>query len=181
MRTFGWSPTEEELKDLVNVIDQVTLWICLGLSLKYFYRELSSKWFNQSFIWLTGWERGHQLQWVCVANDKVYICKISRWFSSLENNSSLWVCYLSSREFKDSDIEGDIREAFRVFDKEGNGFISTQDLIEVDNEHYRNHNHEKKNHRRWKYHCHIHKTCDDGSLSAKQALQKTFFCQTWAS
>jgi Ca2+-binding EF-hand superfamily protein len=22
MRTFGWSPTEEELKDLVNVIDQ---------------------------------------------------------------------------------------------------------------------------------------------------------------
>ena len=35
------------------------------------------------------------------------------------------------REFKDSDIEGDIREAFRVFDKEGNGFISTQDLMEV--------------------------------------------------
>ena len=25
MRTFGWSPTEEELKDLVNVIDQVSL------------------------------------------------------------------------------------------------------------------------------------------------------------
>ena len=22
MRTFGWSPTEEELKDMVNVIDQ---------------------------------------------------------------------------------------------------------------------------------------------------------------
>ena len=37
------------------------------------------------------------------------------------------------REFKDSDIEGDIREAFRVFDKEGNGFISTQDLMEVSN------------------------------------------------
>ena len=37
----------------------------------------------------------------------------------------------SAREFKDSDIEGDIREAFRVFDKEGNGFISTQDLMEV--------------------------------------------------
>ena len=35
------------------------------------------------------------------------------------------------REFRDSDIEGDIREAFRVFDKEGNGFISTQDLMEV--------------------------------------------------
>ena len=47
--------------------------------------------------------------------------------------------FLHQREFKDSDIEGDIREAFRVFDKEGNGFISTQDLIEVDNEHYHHH------------------------------------------
>ena len=32
------------------------------------------------------------------------------------------------REFKDSDLEEDIREAFRVFDKEGNGFISTHGL-----------------------------------------------------
>ena len=24
MRTFGWAPTDEELKDLVNVIDQVS-------------------------------------------------------------------------------------------------------------------------------------------------------------
>ena len=29
------------------------------------------------------------------------------------------------RDFKDSDIEDEIREAFRVFDKEGNGFIPT--------------------------------------------------------
>ena len=38
---------------------------------------------------------------------------------------------LSSREFKDADIEDEIREAFRVFDKEGNGFITTPDLMEV--------------------------------------------------
>ena len=82
--------------------------------------------------------------------------------------------FLHQREFKDSDIEGDIREAFRVFDKEGNGFISTQDLIEVDNEHNRHHHHEKKNHQRWKYHRHICKTRDDGSSSAKRALQDTF-------
>ena len=36
-----------------------------------------------------------------------------------------------SREFKDSDIEEEVREAFRVFDKEGNGFITTTDLAEV--------------------------------------------------
>ena len=29
------------------------------------------------------------------------------------------------REFKDSDVEEEIREAFKVFDKEGNGFISS--------------------------------------------------------
>merc|ERR1712130_115430 len=75
MRTFGWSPTEEELKDLGNVIDQQ----------QDGNGDIS---FNE-FVWLM------------------------------------------TREFKDSDIEGDIREAFRVFDKEGNGFISTQDLMEV--------------------------------------------------
>ena len=33
MRTFGWAPTDEELKDLVNVIDQVGLlqYTCLVL------------------------------------------------------------------------------------------------------------------------------------------------------
>ena len=38
---------------------------------------------------------------------------------------------LFHREFKDSDVEDEIREAFRVFDKEGNGFISTAELAEV--------------------------------------------------
>ena len=32
------------------------------------------------------------------------------------------------RDFKDADIEDEIREAFRVFDKEGNGFIPTPGL-----------------------------------------------------
>ena len=39
--------------------------------------------------------------------------------------------FLFPREFKDSDVEDEIREAFRVFDKEGNGFISTAELAEV--------------------------------------------------
>ena len=36
-----------------------------------------------------------------------------------------------SREFHDADIEEEIREAFRVFDKEGNGFISSAELATV--------------------------------------------------
>ena len=39
--------------------------------------------------------------------------------------------FFPPREFKDSDVEDEIREAFRVFDKEGNGFISTAELAEV--------------------------------------------------
>ena len=40
------------------------------------------------------------------------------------------------REFKDEDIEEEIREAFRVFDKDGNGFITTPDLMEVQSGRY---------------------------------------------
>ena len=47
MRTFGWSPTEEELKDMVNVIDQDG------------DGDIS---FNE-FVWLmTRWERPENTQ-----------------------------------------------------------------------------------------------------------------------
>ena len=36
-----------------------------------------------------------------------------------------------SREIYDNDVEQEIREAFRVFDAEGNGFISTSELADV--------------------------------------------------
>ena len=36
-----------------------------------------------------------------------------------------------TREIHDGDIEEEIREAFRVFDKEGHGFIPVPDLTEV--------------------------------------------------
>ena len=36
-----------------------------------------------------------------------------------------------SREIHDNDIEEEIREAFRVFDREGHGFITVPDLTHV--------------------------------------------------
>ncbi|CAH2224281.1 calmodulin [Pelobates cultripes] len=38
---------------------------------------------------------------------------------------------LMARKMKDTDTEEEIREAFRVFDKEGNGFISAAELRHV--------------------------------------------------
>ena len=35
------------------------------------------------------------------------------------------------REYKDNEVEEEVREAFRVFDREGNGYITTQELFEV--------------------------------------------------
>ena len=49
----------------------------------------------------------------------------------LKYYTTCFVLFWIFREFHDSDIEEEIREAFRVFDKEGNGFISTLELSAV--------------------------------------------------
>ena len=41
------------------------------------------------------------------------------------------IMFFIIREIHDGDIEEEIREAFRVFDKEGHGFIPVPDLTEV--------------------------------------------------
>ena len=45
-------------------------------------------------------------------------------FESLLTALACILYLVNCREINDTDIEEDIREAFRVFDKEGNGFIS---------------------------------------------------------
>lgn len=67
--------------------------------------------------WSRRWWR-HQLQRICLADDQVRQKKWA-WANSF------------SREFKDSEIEDEIREAFKVFDKEGNGFVKTAGLREL--------------------------------------------------
>merc|ERR1712012_93328 len=73
MRTFGWTPTESELQELICEIDQDG------------NGEIS---FNE-FVWLM------------------------------------------TRDLHDDEIEDEIREAFRCFDKDGHGFIPVTDLSRV--------------------------------------------------
>ena len=63
--------------------------------------------------------RGHQLQRVCVADDQV----------TMHHRSATFVTFTLIRDFNDGDIEDEIREAFRMFDKEGNGFITSGGTI----------------------------------------------------
>ena len=46
--------------------------------------------------------------------------------NSLETyDESIMIYYYLARDFNDSDIEDEIKDAFRMFDKDGNGFISS--------------------------------------------------------
>merc|ERR1711936_1370235 len=47
---------------------------------------------------------------------------------SISFNEFVW---LMTKEIHDNDIEEEIREAFRVFDREGHGFIPVPDLTHV--------------------------------------------------
>ena len=40
-------------------------------------------------------------------------------------------CTLMARKMKDTDSEEELKEAFRVFDKDGNGFISAAELRHI--------------------------------------------------
>ena len=40
-------------------------------------------------------------------------------------DESIMIYYYLARDFNDSDIEDEIKDAFRMFDKDGNGFISS--------------------------------------------------------
>ena len=139
MRTFGWTPSDEELKDMVSVIDQVqyhhrkykqtknsfsfyedgvkssedqAVFCCCIRTINENLKESS---ISQNDCTNSGWRWGHQFQRVCLVDDQVRI------------EPTAPFCWQNShfREFKDSEIEDEIREAFKVFDKEGNGFVKT--------------------------------------------------------
>ena len=73
MRTFGWSPSEGELQELVGEIDQVLLFNNI------IPVQLSTPPFSLWDLWLClkirffakGWKWLYHLQWICLAYDQV--------------------------------------------------------------------------------------------------------------
>ena len=116
MRTFGWAPTEGELQELVGEIDQVG---ARKKILRFFKTSLLAKdgngciTFNE-FVWLM---TRFQIQKLEIYSKVLFII------------TPIYLFII--REIHDGDIEEEIREAFRVFDKEGHGFIPVPDLTEV--------------------------------------------------
>ena len=60
------------------------------------------------------------------------VCRCSIWLSWSQSKVKSPNQYaINTREIHDNDIEEEIREAFRVFDREGHGFITVPDLTHV--------------------------------------------------
>ena len=66
------------------------------------------------------WEQRNSFKVFLSGNSRILISK-KRWELHFKNVKSLQV----------DQYEEQVREAFRVFDKEGNGFITSSDLTEV--------------------------------------------------
>ena len=95
MRTFGWTPSDEELKDMVSVIDQVqyhhkkykqtknsvsfyedgvkssedqAVFCCCIRTINENLKESN---ISQNYCTNSGWRWGHQFQRVCLVDDQV--------------------------------------------------------------------------------------------------------------
>ncbi len=60
----------------------------------------------------------------------IYVCTPMKQYLITGNGTIDFPEFLTmmARKMKDTDSEEEIREAFRVFDKDGNGFISAAEL-----------------------------------------------------
>ena len=125
MRSLGQNPTEAELQDMINEVDadgkilinQRENPVCFMFSLSFL---------SKSHLIKTKPRDIEKFSFFFVFD------KLIDWIlSNLSGNGTIdfpEFLTMMARKMKDTDSEEEIREAFRVFDKDGNGFISAAEL-----------------------------------------------------
>ena len=121
----GWK-RGDQFQRVCLADDQVVSYLYFYFSF-YLYSILdllTSIWFIISiFCQLGSWMKYENINCKsaphCLLSYHDYQCHGNNSLTTINNSSRIMFC----REIHDSDIEEEIREAFRVFDKDGHGFI----------------------------------------------------------
>ncbi|XP_022247576.1 calmodulin-A-like [Limulus polyphemus] len=93
MKSLGQNPTEKELHNMVEMVDQ------------------------------DGYDNARLSRYLWVEFEGIKRLSRYLWFNEF--------LFMMSKKMKESDREEELREAFRVFDRNGDGFISSSELSHV--------------------------------------------------
>ena len=123
MRSLGQNPTEAELQDMINEVCCLINFPPQGCSCSCIRRGIekeSQQSSSHSCAYLLPTEE-------CLTSRKLL------WLFQVDADGNGTIDFpeflnLMARKMKDSDSEEELREAFKVFDKDGNGFISAAEV-----------------------------------------------------
>lgn len=114
MRSLGQNPTEAELQDMINEVDaDGNGTIDFPEFLNLMARKMKVQSVNYTVFTLC--QSAYQRPSSCSERSQVLYSHVSQ---PVQNGRAL----------QDSDSEEELREAFKVFDKDGNGFISAAEV-----------------------------------------------------
>ena len=128
MRSLGQNPTEAELMDMIQEVS----WILPSLFDEHVNRTLDVE--TKAFLI---WKIRSIFAYV-VTNWSFYLSNLISIYRELQIDAdgSGTIDFpefltMMARKMKDTDSEEEILEAFKVFDKDGNGFISAAELRHI--------------------------------------------------